>query len=126
MKSLTIIPCKEKRISHFILTNKKQNLVEVARSFSRKLNLGNYQTADFFCSQKAEVLESEVVETSEALYKFCKEEVEKSVWDYLAENQEKIPEEPPVKWLGEKGNKQPVAKSDAEESTRQEKWHEQE
>ena len=29
-------------------------LVEIARQFTFKLTCGNYQSADFFCSQKAE------------------------------------------------------------------------
>jgi len=60
----------------------EKKLVEVARSFSFKLNLGNYQMADFFCSEKAEVPETEAEKTSEALYEFCKEEVIKSVNSY--------------------------------------------
>mgnify|MGYP001610024903 CR=1 FL=1 len=62
--------------------NKKQ-LVEIARSFSYKHNLGNYQSADFFCSQKAEVLVEEAEKVSEKLYQFCKKEVIKSLNDYL-------------------------------------------
>lgn len=62
-----------------------KKLVEIARSFSYKLNLGNYQTADFFCSQKAEVPENQAEKISEALYEFCKKEVMKSVNRYKAE-----------------------------------------
>ena len=58
---------------------------EVARSFSYKLNIGNYQTADFFCSQKAEVLEEEAEKKSEELYAFCRKEVLKSINSYLKE-----------------------------------------
>jgi len=54
-------------------------LIEIARSFSFKLNLPNYQNADFFCSQKAEVEEKEAEKTSEKLHSFCKREVIKSV-----------------------------------------------
>lgn len=64
----------------------KQKLVEIARSFSYKLNLGNYQTADFFCSAKQEVPEGESEEISNALFEFCKDEVEKSVANYKLEN----------------------------------------
>jgi len=63
----------------------KQKMVEIARSFSYKLNLGNYQTCDFFCSQKAEVSEEKAIETSETLYNFCKSEVIKSVNEYLSQ-----------------------------------------
>ena len=64
------------------MVDKKQKLVEIARSFSYKLNLGNYQTADFFCSQKAEMPEKDAVKMSEELYKFCEDEVMKSVHNY--------------------------------------------
>ena len=63
----------------------KEKKVEVCRSFSFKLNAGNYESRDFFCSQKAEVPESEAVKTSESLYKFCKSEVIKSVNEYKNE-----------------------------------------
>ena len=39
-----------------------------------------------FCSQKAEVLKDEATKTSEALYQFCKNEVLKSVNEYLKES----------------------------------------
>ena len=63
-------------------TMEKQKLIEVARSFSRKLNMGNYTTADFFCSAKEEVSAEEIGETSKRLFDFCKAEVEKSVREY--------------------------------------------
>jgi len=69
-------------------------LVEVARSFSRKINLGHYETADFFCSAKEEVLKKDVVKISEALFEFCKDETMKSVYAYKLEN---IPIEQPKK-----------------------------
>jgi hypothetical protein len=71
---------------------KKIKLVEIARSFSFKLNAGNYESRDFFCSQKAEVPENEAEKTSEKLYQFCKKEVMKSIADYKAEmNKPRIP-----------------------------------
>lgn len=54
-------------------------LVEIARSFSYKLSLPNYQNADFFCSQKVEVPEDQAEKKSEELYLFCRGEVAKSV-----------------------------------------------
>jgi Mn-dependent DtxR family transcriptional regulator len=60
-----------------------EQLIEIARSFSYKLNVGKYQTADFFCSQKAEVPESQATETSEKLYEFCKAEVIKNIKEYV-------------------------------------------
>ena len=67
------------------MVEKKNNLVEVARSFSYRLNTGNYQSVDFFCSQKVECLESEASEKSEALYNWCKEQVMKAVNQFKAE-----------------------------------------
>src|SRR5579863_8321687 len=58
-----------------------ETLVEIARSFSYKLNAGNYESRDFFCSQKAECKLKDAEDVSEALYAFCKSEVLKSVKD---------------------------------------------
>jgi len=66
---------------------KEKKLVEIARSFSFKLNAGNYESRDFFCSQKAECNEGEAEEVSEKLYDFCRNEVMKSVADYKFENE---------------------------------------
>ena len=65
-------------------------LVEVARSYSFKLNVGNYESRDFFCSQKAECLLKNAEKVSEALYQFCKQEVIKSVNEYKASVPDKI------------------------------------
>ena len=61
-------------------------MVEIARSFSFKLNLGNYQTADFFQSAKAECRDDEAEELSEKLYQFCKAQVLKSMNEVRKEN----------------------------------------
>ena len=58
-------------------------LVEVARSFSYKLNVGNYESRDFFCSQKAECLAEEASATSRRLYEFCRDEVMRDVKEYI-------------------------------------------
>lgn len=58
---------------------KNPQIVEIARSFSFKLNLGNYQSADFFMSQKSECRQDEAEEVSERLYQFCKAQVLKAV-----------------------------------------------
>ena len=63
----------------------KIKLVEVARSFSYKLNVGNFESRDFFCSQKAECPEKDVEKVSEALHDFCKKEVIRDVNKFLAE-----------------------------------------
>ena len=60
--------------------------VEIARSFSFKLNLGNYQSADFFQSAKAECRDDEAEELSEKLYQFCKAQVLKSMNEVRKEN----------------------------------------
>jgi hypothetical protein len=57
-------------------------LTSITRSFTYKLNIGNFESRDFFCSQSAEVPLGEAEKTSEALYKFCKEQVIKSVNEY--------------------------------------------
>ena len=42
--------------------------MEICRSFSQKLDIGNYQNVDFFASFKAEVSEEEAIKKSEELY----------------------------------------------------------
>lgn len=64
--------------------NTPSTLVEVARSFSYKLNAGNYESRDFFCSQKAECLAEDAEETSAKLYAFCKSQVMKDVREFKA------------------------------------------
>lgn len=57
----------------------ENNKIEITRSYSRKVNIGNYQTQDFFCSAKKEVLEKEVAKHSEDLCCLCVDEVNKSI-----------------------------------------------
>ena len=59
--------------------------VEVARSFSYKLNMGNYESRDFFCSQKAECKPEDAEKTSDALHDFCKKQVLRAVDSYRRE-----------------------------------------
>lgn len=61
--------------------------VEICRSFSFKLNLGNYQSADFFMSQKSECAEEDAEVVSEGLYQFCKRETLKAVREFQEESQ---------------------------------------
>lgn len=56
--------------------------VEIVRSFSYKLNVGNYESRDFFCSQKAECKLADAVEVSDALYQFCKGQVLRAVREF--------------------------------------------
>ncbi len=58
--------------------------IEVARSFSFKLNCGNYQTADFFCSAKQECPEDQAEALSARLYAFARKEVLKSIAEFKA------------------------------------------
>ena len=61
----------------------KQKLIEVCRSFSFKYNAGDYQMADFFCSEKEEVPVGEGKATSRRLFDFCKSEVENDVATFI-------------------------------------------
>ncbi len=60
-------------------------MIEIARSFSFKLNMGNYESRDFFCSQKAECRMDEADRVADQLHAFCKTQVLKSVNEYKAE-----------------------------------------
>lgn len=56
--------------------------VEITRSFSYKLNVGNYESRDFFCSQKAECALEDAALTAEALHAFCRAQVMQAVREY--------------------------------------------
>ena len=77
---------------------KEIKLIETARSYSRKVNIGNYESIDYFCSAKEEVPKSQAVKTSERLFQFCKDAVEKSIAEYHEEKLQKSiiksPEQP--------------------------------
>jgi len=60
-------------------------MIEIARSFSYKMNVGNYESRDFFCSQKAECQAGDAERVSEALHDFCKKMVMKAVAAYKNE-----------------------------------------
>lgn len=64
-------------------TDKPSHYVEVARSFSFKLNVGNYESRDFFCSQKAECKAEDAEATSEKLHAFCRTQVLKAVKEHM-------------------------------------------
>ena len=67
---------------------KKQELIEIARSFSQKVSnpTNRYENVDFFCSAKKEVPVEGSIEVSEQLFAFCQDEVEKSVRNYQVEH----------------------------------------
>jgi len=56
--------------------------VSITRSFSMKLNLGNYESADFFASHRAECAPSDAEEISRSLDEFCKDQVLESIKDF--------------------------------------------
>lgn len=68
---------------------KPSGLVEVVRSVSFKLNLGNYQSMDFFCSQKAQCEAGDADSVSADLYDWCFDQVMTSVRDVQAKQSKK-------------------------------------
>jgi hypothetical protein len=76
--------------SILILKTKPVVRVEIARSFSYKLNCANhggaaFESRDFFASEKAECSIEDAQEVSAALYQFCRAEVMRSVKEYIRE-----------------------------------------
>lgn len=59
-------------------------MTEITRSFTYRLNVGNYESRDFFCSQKAQCPLADAETVSDQLYQFCKSQVLKAVKDYTA------------------------------------------
>ncbi len=62
-----------------VLTEPRR-IVEIARSFSYKMNLQQYggpqyESVDLFCSQKTSCYEDEAEDASLALYSFCRGQV---------------------------------------------------
>ena len=72
---------------------KASRRVVITRSFSYKLNRGNYESADFFCSQRAECFEADAEETSRKVYAFCKGQVLRDVNEFIEENRPLTSEE---------------------------------
>ena len=61
--------------------------IEVARSFGYKLNVGNYETRDFFCSckvtEEVEDVNAELLgKLSKTLFAFCQQQVRNDVAEY--------------------------------------------
>jgi hypothetical protein len=65
-------------------------MVEIARSFSYKLNVGNYESRDFFASQKAQCKLEDAEKVSQALAEFCKQEVLRAVNQFKAGDKKKV------------------------------------
>jgi hypothetical protein len=53
--------------------------MKISRSFSRKLNLGNYETLDVYCEAEAEAAETEAPQVSAKLSVFVEEQVMKDI-----------------------------------------------
>lgn len=62
--------------------------IEIVRSFARKINMGNYESADFFASAKLDCSFENAGETSERLFGFVQGEVLKSIVAYRKEMME--------------------------------------
>ncbi len=67
--------------------------IEIAKSIAMKVNIGNYQSLDFFCSVKAETEESKRTEVGEKLHGYCKEQVLKDLNGSLKYLATKVEEE---------------------------------
>jgi hypothetical protein len=65
-------------------------LIGITRSFSYKLNLGDYQSADFFCSQRAECSPEMAEEVSRDLDQFCQDEVRHAIVEFKRNRADKI------------------------------------
>lgn len=62
---------------------------EIVRSFSFKLNAGNYESRDFFCSQKVSCPLDKAEEISSLVYQFCRTQVLRDVAEFKAANKMK-------------------------------------
>lgn len=74
---------------------KKVQMIEICRSFSYKLNVGNFESRDFFMSQKGECKPADAEKVSEAMHEFCKKMVIRDVNKFLA-IKEPLPETSPT------------------------------
>lgn len=93
------------------LEERDDTTVEIARSFSFKLNVGNFESRDFFCSQKAECKWKDAEAVSEALYTFCKTEVLKSVNEFRTVDAKKIKDVAKDEAFSDAGNKLTTTKN---------------
>ena len=58
--------------------------MKITRGFTRKINLGNYETADFWAEYEDEYGGTMSEDYSEALYVSSKKDVEKSIHEFQA------------------------------------------
>jgi hypothetical protein len=66
------------------LRETSQATVKITRSFSYKLNVGNYESRDFFCSQSGECAAADAEAVSADLQQFCIDQVLGAVKEYRA------------------------------------------
>ena len=58
--------------------------MKITRSFTRKINLGNYETADFYCEYESETDDLDTaMDLSKLLHGYAKGDVEKSIAEFL-------------------------------------------
>lgn len=67
-----------------------KKLIEIARSFSRKVSLPGYENMDFFASAKQECSEEEMEATSERLFIFCRNVVLDDIRKYTEAPKQKM------------------------------------
>jgi hypothetical protein len=53
--------------------------IKITRSFSAKVNLGNYENVDVSCSAQAMVPAEQMDSVSDELYSFCRNQVREEV-----------------------------------------------
>ena len=53
--------------------------IKITRSFSAKVNLGNYENVDISCSAQAVVPAEQMDLASDELYSFCRDQVREEV-----------------------------------------------
>jgi hypothetical protein len=66
----------------------EKNNIEIARSYSAKINIGNFESRDFFASAKRECDIKDAEATSKQLFHFCKQMVIADVKAFLKANPE--------------------------------------
>jgi hypothetical protein len=66
----------------------ENKLIEICRSASAKVNIGNFSSRDFFCSAKEECEVKDMEETSKRLFHFCKMMISADIKAYFQEHPE--------------------------------------
>ena len=79
--AIEVVPARGAGIEELATVAERRHDVKVTRSFSFKMNLGTYESADFFCSQQADCAAADADSVSADLYEFCMDEVMKAVVD---------------------------------------------